>query len=189
MNEIEKQDKHIAKIKSSISNLTDILNDFLSVSKLEEGKVENTSEEFNLKGFISDIASDMKTILKEGQVIDCKHAGKESVRLDKKLLKHIFLNLISNAIKFSLEKKSVEISSEADKSSIKITIKDHGIGISQEDQKHLFERFFRGHNASNIQGTGLGLNIVARYVELMNGSIEYTSEENKGTQFTLTFPQ
>lgn len=189
MKEMEKQDKHIAKINSSINNLTDILSDFLSVSKLEEGKVENVSEDFNLKGFISEIISDIKSIAKDGQNIIYTHSGGETVSLDKKLLKNILLNLTSNAIKFSPEGKSIEINSEFKKSSIKISVKDNGIGISKEDQKHLFERFFRGRNATHIQGTGLGLNIVARYVELMNGTIMVSSEENKGTTFILTFPQ
>lgn len=189
MKEIEKQDKHIDKIKSSINNLTDILTDFLSVSKLEEGRVENVSEKFNLKIFISEIVSEMKSILKEGQKIECNHLGDEIVSLDKKLLRNIFFNLVSNAIKFSPEGKIIEINSEVKKTSVKISVKDSGIGISQEDQNHLFERFFRGHNATHIQGTGLGLNIVAKYVELMNGSINVLSEENKGARFMITFPQ
>lgn len=189
MKDVDKQDKHISKIKSSINNLTDILNDFLSVSKLEEGKVENMSEEFNLKEFVSEIISDMQTILKNGQKIIYNHSGNEIVTLDKKLLKNILFNLISNAIKFSPEEKSIEITSEEKKPSVKISVKDSGIGISKEDQKHLFERFFRGHNATHIQGTGLGLNIVARYIEIMNGSINVSSEENKGTTFILTFQQ
>lgn len=189
MNELEKQDKHIGKIKSSINNLTDILTDFLSVSKLEEGKIENVSEELNLKIFVAEIISEMQSILKAGQKINLTYSGNETVSLDKKLLRHIFFNLISNAIKFSPEGKSIEVSTDVKKSSVKISIKDSGIGISKADQKHLFERFFRGHNATHIQGTGLGLNIVAKYVELMEGSIQVSSEENKGTTFILTFSQ
>lgn len=185
--EAEKQDKHILKIKGSINNLTDILNDFLSVSKLEEGKVENVSEEFDLKAFITDIISEMQGVIKQDQQLVYKHSGNEMVLLDKKLLKNILFNLLSNAIKFSAEGKSVEIYSEVKKSTVKISVKDQGIGISKDDQKNLFERFFRGHNATHIQGTGLGLNIVAKYLELMNGLIAVESEENKGTKFSLTF--
>jgi signal transduction histidine kinase len=188
-NEIENQNRHIGKIKSSITNLTDILNDFLSVSKLEEGKVELASEEFNLKTFITEIISELQGITKEGQTIRYTHTGDELASLDKRLLKNIMFNLASNAIKFSPEGKPIEIESEVKASQIKITVKDSGIGISKEDQKHLFERFFRGNNAAHIQGTGLGLNIVSKYIELMNGSIEYSSEENKGTKFIISFPK
>ena len=183
----DKQDKHILKIKSSINNLTDILNDFLSVSKLEEGKVENSIEEFDLKIFISNVIAEMQGIAKEGQGFNYNHLGSETVMLDKKLLKNILFNLVSNAIKFSPEGKSIEIVSEVKNASVKISVKDKGIGISKEDRKHLFDRFFRGQNATHVQGTGLGLNIVAKYLELMNGSIVFDSEENKGTKFTLTF--
>jgi signal transduction histidine kinase len=124
-----------------------------------------------------------------GQVIMHKHSGNENAFFDKKLLKNILFNLISNAIKFSPEGGAIEIDSHASNSSIKISVKDSGIGISAEDQKHLFERFFRAHNATHIQGTGLGLNIVARYVELMKGTIDFESKEHEGTQFTIIIPQ
>lgn len=186
-NEKEKQGKHISRIKSSINNLTDILNDFLSVSKLEEGRLSNSPEKFNLKEFISDTVTEMQPLAR--QEMKYNHKGSEDVVLDKKLLKNILFNLISNAIKFSKEDMPVEIISESEKSFAKISVKDKGIGISKEDQKHLFERFFRGHNATHIQGTGLGLHIVTKYAELMNGTIDLKSEENKGTTFTITFPR
>lgn len=189
MNEIEKQERHVNRIKSSIKNLTDILNDFLSLGKLEEGKVKNLSEEFNIKVFVSDIVSEMQTIAKIGQKIIYTHTGDETILLDSKLLKNILFNFISNAIKFSPEGKEIYVVSETEKSIVKISVKDSGIGISKEDQGHLFERFFRGQNAGNVQGTGLGLNIVSKYIELMNGSIAVSSEENKGTKFAVAFPQ
>ena len=117
------------------------------------------------------------------------HTGNEIVAIDKRLLKNVLFNLISNAIKFSSEGQPIEVNTQVLNSSVKISVKDNGIGISKEDQKHLFERFFRGHNATHIQGTGLGLNIVARYADLMNGSIDFESKENKGTTFTLIIPQ
>lgn len=189
INEKEKQDKHINRIKSSINDLTDILNDFLSVSRLEEGKIECVEEEFNIKEFISEIVREMKPLSKEQQMILYHHTGKETVSLDKKLLKNILFNLISNAIKFSPEGKPVEITSVCSDTEVKLFVKDKGIGISEKDQEHLFERFFRGHNASHIQGTGLGLNIVSRYVGLMNGTVNIASKENNGTSFMITLPQ
>lgn len=189
LNEMEKQNKHITRINSAITNLTDILNDFLSISKLEEGKVMTVSEEFNIKTFVSEIILEMQSITKSEQKIIYTHTGNKTISLDKKLLKNILFNLSSNAIKFSPDGKTIDIISETKKSSINISVKDNGIGISKADREHLFERFFRGHNAANIQGTGLGLNIVAKYIELMNGSINVSSEENKGTIFTITFPQ
>lgn len=187
-NDIAKQQKHVSKIKNSIRNLTDILNDFLSVSKLEEGKIENMPEATNLHNFIGEIISEMRTMASAGQELVYTHSGKETVSLDQKFLKNILFNLISNAIKFSPEGGKIEISTFTTENAVTVSVSDSGIGIPEKDQKHLFERFFRGQNATHIQGTGLGLNIVTKYAELMNGSVTFESKENKGTTFTIFIP-
>ncbi|MBK9282952.1 MAG: PAS domain S-box protein [Sphingobacteriaceae bacterium] len=184
----EKQTKHVGRIKNSVNHLTDILNDMLSLSKLEEGAVNLSFEYFNAKEFIEGLLLEMNPLAKTGQLLVYTHEGeKVEVNLDKKVMRHILFNLISNAIKFSPENKKIEIKSIAKNNKFEIQIRDQGIGISKEDQKHLFERFFRGQNAANIQGTGLGLNIVAKYVELLNGIIEYESQLEQGTTFKITF--
>ena len=188
-NDKSSQAKHVGKIKSSIHNLTDILNDFLSVSKLEEGKIENLPELLNVQTYIAEIISEMEFLAVNNQIIQYNHTGESIVNVDKKLLKNILFNLISNAIKFSPEGGIIDVKSSIEDSKFKISVQDHGIGISKEDQKHLFERFFRGHNATHIQGTGLGLSIIAKYAELMNGTIDFESQENKGTTFTIIIPQ
>lgn len=188
-NDKTSQAKHVGKIKSSIHNLTDILNDFLSVSKLEEGKIENLPQMLDIPSFISEIISEMEFLAVNNQIIQYRHEGETIGNLDKKLLKNILFNLISNAIKFSPEGGIIDIKSCIEDSKFKISVQDHGIGISKEDQKHLFERFFRGHNAMHIQGTGLGLSIIAKYAELMNGTINFESQENIGTTFTTIIPQ
>ena len=187
-NDKENQLKHVSKIKTSINNLTGILNDFLSVSKMEAGMTENMPEDINLGTFIADIIADMRPMATEGKRFVHSHSGNTWVSLDKKLLRNVLFNLISNAIKFSNENGIIEITTEVLTVSVAISVKDSGIGISQEDQKHLFERFFRGYNATHIQGTGLGLNIVSRYAEAMNGTVSFVSKENKGTTFTITIP-
>jgi PAS domain S-box-containing protein len=186
--EKEKQNKHIARIKTSITHLTDILNDMLSISKLEEGAVSVSRESFNLTEFVTALVQEMRVLCVNSQSLVYHPKGTErEVYLDKKVLRHILFNLISNAIKFSPSDKEITIESEINDKNIHISIKDQGIGISKEDQKHLFERFFRGANATNIQGTGLGLNIVAKYVEIMDGAIECNSTLEQGTTFTITF--
>jgi signal transduction histidine kinase len=155
---------------------------------LEEGKQEYMPEEINIERFIADIISEMQNMAMEGQKIIQEHHGNATVYLDKKLLKNVLFNLISNAIKFSPEGQPVYVNSLVLNSSIKISVKDNGIGISEEDQKHLFERFFRGHNATHIQGTGLGLSIIAKYAEIMNAQIDIESKENEGTTFNIIIP-
>ncbi len=174
----------MARIKQSITHLTDILNDMLSISKLEEGGISVSREKFDIKTFSIALIGEMRGVTRTGQSLDYKHIGDEvNVNLDKKIIRHILFNLISNAIKFSTDNKPIEIVSEINAKTIVLSVKDHGIGISEEDQKHLFERFFRGENATNIQGTGLGLNIVAKYVEILDGTIECKSVLEQGTTF------
>ncbi len=188
LNDKEKQTKHIDRIKTAIVHLTDLLNDMLSLSKLEEGMVPVKMEEINLKELAGGLILEMQSISKPGQEIRYKHSGDTETVQDKKVLKHILFNLISNAIKFSPEGKPIDISVEADPQRLMITVKDSGIGISEHDQKHLFERFFRANNATHIQGTGLGLNIVAKYVELLDGKIKVESKLDAGTIFIVELP-
>lgn len=185
----DKRQKHIARVKASVTHLTEILNDLLSLSKLEEGMLISKPVVFDIVDFSKEIVQDMQVLSKEGQTIEYTHTGDERVvNLDIKFLKNIFINLLSNAIKFSPEGKKIILTSETNKSEVIITIKDSGIGIEKEDQKRLFERFFRGQNATNIQGTGLGLHIVTKYIEMMKGTIEFESEPGKGTTFIIKIP-
>ena len=181
--------KHVGKIKSAVGNLTSILNDFLSLEKLESGKQEPTYHDFDLVKFAETITEEMQVLAKQNQNIIYQHTGTRStIRLDQNLLKNCIVNLINNAIKYSGENSFIGFTTEINKRECVITISDNGIGIPEADQRHLFEAFFRAHNTGTIPGTGLGLNIVARYTNLMNGTIAFKSEVNQGTLFTITFP-
>lgn len=184
----DRRSKHLNRIIAAVNNLNDILGDFLSISKLEEGKVRAEYSEFDMPELVMEVINDMKLVAKSGQSIDYHHEGRKKVVLDQKLLKNILNNLISNAIKFTPEGKSIAVNTSAYDLTLSLEVKDQGIGISEEDQKHLFERFYRGKNAFNIQGTGLGLNIVGNYVDLLKGHITLRSELDKGTTFKITFP-
>jgi len=187
--EQEKRDKHIHRIKSSVNNLTNLLNEFLSIGKIEDGKVVANNTDFNIKELINGLCTEIEALVKPGQKIICRHKGNEMIFLDPSLLRNIIINLLSNAIKFSPEGAIIEVISEVMGKEIRIQVKDNGMGISKEDQQHLFERFFRGSNVVNIQGTGLGLHIVGKYIELMNGLIEFKSDLEKGTEFIITFKE
>jgi PAS domain S-box-containing protein len=186
----EKRRKHIDRIKSSVKNLTSILDDFLSLEKLEQGKVEAHNSEFNLKDFIQDAIDEIDGMLKrKNQHVEFIYQGEEEVYQDKKILRNVLLNLLSNAVKYSQDGKTVYVTTTVKSGKANIAVKDEGIGIPAEAQKKLFDKFFRAKNATNIQGTGLGLNIVKRYVELLDGDIAFVSKENEGTTFTVEFPQ
>lgn len=186
--DLEKIDKHIQRIKSSVNHLTAILNDFLSLGKLEEGRIEVQKEEVLLTQLIQEVMDEMRPQLKEAQQINLNTAGQPVTAVtDTRIMRNILFNLLSNASKYSDKGKLIDISLRFWNNHYEISIRDEGIGIPKADQKHLFERFFRASNSGNIQGTGLGLNIVKRYVELLGGEINFTSEEGEGTTFTLSF--
>jgi two-component system sensor kinase FixL len=181
--------KHVAKIQNSVGNLTSILNDFLSLEKLESGKEVPTFDEFDLVQISEQITEEMQVMAKARQNIIYQHTGTTSmVKLDPNLLRCCIINLIANAIKYSGENTFIDFNTEIRPDVCIITIKDNGIGIPEVDQKHLFEAFFRAHNTGTIPGTGLGLNIVARYIDLMQGSVNFESHVNQGTIFTIRFP-
>lgn len=182
-----KREKHIQRIISSINLLTDILNDFLNVGRIEEGKIQVRFSNTNVQKVINDTISELVTIRKSSQKVAYTHEGNAEMELDPSMFKHIIINLLSNAIKFSPEDSEIKIRTSITADGLELRIKDQGIGIPAEDQEHLFERFFRAANAMNIQGTGLGLHIVAKYAELMNGKIVCNSAPGAGTEFVITF--
>jgi PAS domain S-box-containing protein len=185
----EKKEKHLKRIKTSVKNLTSILNDFLSLDKLEEGKNEITKTEFSLIKLIEEAKEELEPYLKEEQeIVIVNNLVIDRIVCDRNIIKNILINLLSNASKYSDEGKKITLSLLEVAEGIELQFKDSGIGIPEEDQKRLFERFFRAKNVTNIQGTGLGLNIVKRYVDLIQGKIRFISKENIGTTFTVTIP-
>jgi PAS domain S-box-containing protein len=186
--EEDKRQKHVQRIKSAVTNLTEILNDFLSIGKLEEGRVHSVPVNTNLAEFTQGLIDEIRGLCKEGQQIQFSYPMQTETWIDKQLLRNVLFNLLSNAIKYSEAGKTIWLNMESDAKHISIRINDQGIGIPASDHAHIFDRFFRAKNAGTAQGTGLGLNIVQNYVGLMNGEISFTSEMGKGTTFTINLP-
>lgn len=180
---------HLQRIRRSVNNMTAILNDFFSLSKLDEGRVVPNFTETNIKEFLNGILEDVETLKKVGQEIIVDDKGLDGFQfVDQQCLRHIILNLLSNALKFSDENTQIKLKVHWLDDFLEIEVQDAGIGIPEEDKKHLFERFFRAKNATNIEGTGLGLSIVKRYVEILKGDIMLDSQLNKGTVFKVQIP-
>ncbi|MFZ1706114.1 MAG: PAS domain-containing sensor histidine kinase [Saprospiraceae bacterium] len=184
------REKHIEKIKSSVSHLTNILNDFLSISKLEEGKVNVRNVEFDLEELVNDVVEEIRPLLQKNKTFHIEITLKQKIFCsDPLMVKIILFNLMSNAIKYSKPNGLITLKINDDQHSIYIEAKDTGIGIPEKDQKHLFDRFFRAANSSNIEGTGLGLFIVKKYTELLQGEITFKSVESEGTSFYVQLPK
>lgn len=183
-----KEIKHFSRIKSSVSHLTEILNDFLSLDKLESGKYHSHPKLINLREIAISVIDEMNPMLKKGQQIWFTCTGADEVVQDEKVMRNILYNLLSNAVKYSGEGKKIDLITDNSDHELIITVKDEGIGIPLNEQQHMFTRLFRAKNAVNISGTGLGLNIVKRYVDLMGGAISFESETEKGTNFLVKIP-
>ena len=185
--EQDKRDRHILRSKEAVNNMKNMLEDFLSLGRLEEGKIEAHISQLDITQFVENIITEVQGLKKPGQKFIYIHHGQLNIFSDQALLKNIIINLLSNAIKFSPENSAVTLNSYVDNDKIQVSVADEGMGISDEDLQHLFERFFRGKNAQNIEGTGLGLPIVAKYLQMLNGKINCKSELNRGTEFIVTF--
>ncbi|MCF0062610.1 PAS domain-containing sensor histidine kinase [Dyadobacter sp. CY107] len=186
--EEEKRQKHVKRIKSAVTNLTEILNDFLSIGKLEEGRVHSIPVQVELEDFCKNLIDEIQGLCKEKQQIHLQYTGNTEVWLDKQLLRNILFNLLSNGIKYSDAGKEITLKINAEADHVDMAVHDEGIGIPEKDQPNVFDRFFRAHNAGATQGTGLGLNIVKDYVTLMGGNVTFSSETGKGTTFFVYLP-
>jgi signal transduction histidine kinase len=183
----QKAATHFARIRSSVNSLTSILDEFLSVSKIEEGLVNVSFGNVDLPVLFTGYCANLNTFAKPGQVIHYTHTGKAFVQSDPVLLEKIITNLLTNSIKYSRENSSIAVSTTVDDRFV-LTVTDRGIGIPPADQEHLFERFYRASNAGNVQGTGLGLHILKHYVVMLHGTIKLTSEPGAGTTVEISFP-
>jgi len=182
--------KHVGKIKGAVLNITAILNDFLSLEKLDSGMIKPSLSHFDLSEMAEEITREMQVVLRGKQKIIFKHRGAgHQITLDQNLLKNCIIILIDNAIKYSGDDSQIQFYTKINDHNCTIRICDNGIGIPESDHKHLFEAFFRAHNTGNISGNGLGLSILSRYTGMMDGQVSFKSRVNRGTLFTLTFPQ
>jgi PAS domain S-box-containing protein len=186
--DFEKCERHLGKITESVKHMSSMLEDLLSLGKLEEGLIQPRPEAFDFKKFATELAGEMQELSKPGQKIMFEGGNVKDVTVDKRLLKNVMLNLVSNAIKFSPENALIHINCNLKDKILSIAVTDSGIGISESDQAHLFERFFRAQNATNVQGTGLGLHIVSKYLELLDGTISLNSVLGKGSTFIVQIP-
>ena len=180
--------KHVQRIRGAVTNLNNILEEFLSVGRIEEGKIEAHPANLDLATLVAETGADVRALLKTGQRIDWQVQCPNPMWLDASLLRKILVNLLSNALKYSDEGAVVTVSASCNDHQLTLIVRDQGVGISEQDQAHLFERFFRARTVSTIQGTGLGLYIIARYLELMGGTIDLHSVLAHGTTVTLTLP-
>jgi len=185
----DRREKHLKTIQNKVKYLNNILNDFLSIERLESGKTTFKFESFPLSKVINEVIYNANMLLKDGQRINYpENIDGIMINFDEKILELSLTNLINNAIKYSPEHTTIDIEVIPLTDSLSISVKDEGIGIPEDEQKFIFNRYFRAENALLNQGTGIGLNIVKGYMENLNGSIDFESTENIGSTYTITIP-
>jgi signal transduction histidine kinase len=185
----DKREKHINTITDKVQYLNTILNDFLSVEKLEKGKINYKFTTFKLSKVLNEVIYNANMILKDGQHINYPEDIDDiSLYQDEKILELSLSNIIYNAIKYSSENTVIDITISQNKNTTIFKVKDNGIGIPKKDQKNIFNRYFRAENVLLMQGTGIGLNIVKDHLENLNGTISFESIEHQGSIFTIELP-
>lgn len=185
----EKVVKHVVRIRSKVRELTAMLNEFLSLERIDQGAIHIKPIAFDIVDHCIEQIEELRGLAKTGQSIEYDHAGEERlVTTDRAMLGNVITNLVTNAVKYSPEHRAISLRTRIHGDKLEIVVEDHGMGIPIEDQQLLFERFFRGGNVMTVQGTGLGLNIVKRYLELLGGTITFTSEPGH-TTFIATLPK
>ncbi len=185
----DKREKHLKTIQNKVKYLNNILNDFLSIERLESGKATYKFDTFPLSKVVNEVIYSANMLLKDGQRINYpQNIDDITVNFDEKILELSLTNLINNAIKYSPAHTVIDVVVIPKKDALQIKIIDEGMGIPEKEQKYIFNRYFRAENALLDQGTGIGLNIVKSHLESLGGTIEFESSEGKGSTFTITFP-
>ncbi|MGC9505327.1 hybrid sensor histidine kinase/response regulator [Baaleninema sp.] len=186
---MEKKQKYLQRILSSTASMNQLLEDVLTFGRVESGKLPFQRNWMDVESFCRDLIEAISFGAGQGYSIEFAVVGRpQKAYLDEKLLWHLLNNLLSNAVKYSPEGGTVILKAAFEGDRICFQVSDSGIGIAPEEQHRLFEPFHRAKNVGKIPGTGLGLAIVKRSVDLHGGSISVSSQEGKGTTFTVVLP-
>ena len=185
----EKLNKQIKKIKKTTLHLNDIVSDILTISRTENGNITFSPQNINIKKLCIGILEDINHILTVKHTLTFEFkASRQIYFLDGKLIQYLLSNLLSNAVKYSPDGGNVILHVKPENNNLVFKISDEGIGIPEKDQIYLFDPFHRGSNIGEIQGTGLGMSIIKRSIELHSGKLFCDSSEGKGTSFTVFIP-
>jgi two-component system CheB/CheR fusion protein len=182
-------EKYITKIEQQTNKLTTLINDFLDISKLQVGKLKMNFSKCDINQLLLEVVEEIRATGANHEIIIIGSIS-TPVLCDRLRISQVLTNLLTNAIKYSPNAKTVEIELVENKKHVKISVKDHGIGISQKDQKKLFSKYYRveGSNENKFMGFGMGLYIVSEIIKLHHGNIILKSTKGKGSKFTFSLP-
>lgn len=177
-------------MEEEVDRLNTMITDMLELRKLSLGQRNFHAEPTNLVEMLEEIIDETTGKSRNNAEVKLKTKGTpEAISLDYSLMRYVFTNLLSNALKFSRGKPKVIIELRYLENQVDIAVTDKGIGIPESEQVKIFQSFYRAKNASNISGTGVGLSIVMEFVKLHKGKVNLSSEEGKGSTFLVTLPK
>lgn len=180
----------IDKIRKSVVRLTDLIESVLDASRIEAGRLNIDLQPCNLSGMIEEVCSNHRDLNPGYRLVTELESLPDDISADIKLMRQVFSNLISNAVKYSPEGTHVWVEGAlCDDDLIEISVRDDGVGIPASELGKLFDRFFRASTSTGIVGTGIGLHLARTLVEMHGGAIDVESEEGKGTTFTISLPR
>lgn len=185
----DKREKHLNTIMGGVYHLTNILDDFLSIERMEKGKESYNPTNFSVIKMVNEVVYNANLLLKDGQRINYSQRIDDiTVRQDERIIALTLTNLLHNAIKYSPKDTEIDLTIRTYNNKLIFNVRDQGIGIPEKDQKHIFDRYFRAENILLTQGTGIGLNIVKTHLENLGGRIHFKSKEGEGSTFTVEVP-
>ena len=180
-----KKNEYFLNIKANIDRMTQMTDELLVISKIDNESINLENDWLDVVEFCQKIIAEFQQTHADSKIKFNCNLSELKVKLDGRLFRSIIVNLLSNAVKYSPQKTEIDFYLEAKGDRFSVAIEDRGIGIPQRDKNRVFEPFHRGKNVSNIPGTGLGLHIVKKFTKILEGQIELTSQENKGTKVKI----
>ncbi len=185
----EEKKEYLDRIIKTVDFMKDLIENVIFIGKSDIDKIKSNPIKIKIDEFCKNVINDFQLTLPAKRIINYNFEGNNSeINIDSKLLRHIIVNLVSNAVKYSDDDKPIEIDVALKDNQLNLKVKDYGIGIAEEEQNRIFDLFFRGKNVGNISGTGLGMSIILRALEILNGKISVKSKLNQGSVFTVTIP-
>ena len=179
----------LAKIRTSVLRMTDLMDSILSSSRLEDGKIKCEPADCDVVDLLRDVSNAYRDLRTGHEIIDDIGDLPPTITADEKLLRQIFSNLLSNAVKYAPEGTSVWLTAHrGDQDDVAISVRDQGVGIPEQELKKLFQRFFRASTSTGIPGTGIGLHLVKHLIEMHGGEIDVESRPGEGSTFLVRLP-
>ena len=179
--------KYLLNLQESCKKISNLVTNILKINKLENQKLMPSINKFNLSESLTNQILQYEELIEEKNIkLECDIEENVYINSEESYLELIWNNLINNAIKFSKQNGKIEIKGYKENNLIKISIKDHGIGIKEENLPYIFNKFYQGDTSHASEGNGLGLSLVKGIVDLIDARIEVNSKENEGSEFIVT---